>query len=276
MYQTDWFTLPHPADGHYAAIGDVHGCAHLLRPALEHLDRSLPSSASVVLLGDLIDRGPATLECLDLARAGCGGRRMIVLGGNHESMLLSGLFEEDQDLRFGATVIWYRNGGAAVLDEVNVPGIGIPDGAQLAAALGAERVEFLKSMLPHHRAGQVLFTHAGLNPDLELAAQLAQPVMDFRAVMEAEDGEDLSMRWVRKGWVGLDRPLSETRIGEDLFVVYGHTIQEDGVLMTRCQAGIDVGSFKTGRLCISEVDHDRIRFQLVSARPEPASVAEPG
>ena len=88
--------------------------------------------------------------------------------------------------------------------------------------------------------------------------------MDFTSI----EGEDYhtSMRWIRHPWVGFEGSLKDTAIGEDLFVVYGHTIQK-GVLLTRCQAGIDLGAFARGILCVSEIDHDRMRFHFMDVEP---------
>lgn len=261
---TDWMAAPQTADGHYAAIADVHGCRDLLARAFDRLDADLPSGGQIVLLGDLIDRGPDSLGALDLAIAGCGGRKVHALAGNHESMLCSALFEPHPDHKFGGAFFWMRNGGDTVLGELDARGL--PCGAELEALFGQKRVDFLKSMLPHHRAGQVLFAHAGLDPEVSLAAQLAQPVMDFGPL--ADGAQDrTSMRWIREPWVGFNRPLSTTPIGEDLFVIYGHTIQK-GVLLTPCQAGTDLGSFSTGMLCVTEIDHDRMRFHFVGPQPE--------
>lgn len=254
--------MPVAAEGHFAAIGDVHGRSDLLKATFDRLDASLPSSAEIVLLGDLIDRGPDSLGTLDLAMAGCGGRTIRALAGNHEGMLLAGIFEPDPDIAFGSAFLWARNGGSEVIEEAGASGW--PSGQELADAIGAERVAFLKSMLPHHRSGNVLFAHAGIDPRQGLASQLAQTIMDFTSI----EGEDYhtSMRWIRDPWVGYPGSLEDTAIGEDLFVVYGHTIQK-GVLLTRCQAGIDLGAYKRGVLGVCEIDHDRMRFHFMEVEP---------
>lgn len=267
---TDWMAAPQAADGHYAAIADVHGCRDLLARAFDRLDDALPTDGQIVLLGDLIDRGPDSLGTLDLAIAGCGGRKIYPICGNHESMVHSALFEPDPDHKFGGAYFWMRNGGSTVLAELEARGL--PCGAELEGLFGPARVAFLKSMLPHHRAGQVLFAHAGLDPDQTLVAQLAQPVMDFGPLANGAQ-ERTSMRWIREPWVGFNQPLHRTSIREDLFVVYGHTIQK-GVLLTPCQAGTDLGAFMTGTLCVTEIDHDRMRFHFVGPQPEPVEVPE--
>lgn len=87
------------------AIGDVHGAYEGLVSVLmaaDLVDRDLSwsgDSAHLVMLGDLVDRGPRSRDVLDLVRRlqeearRAGGRVHVVLG-NHEAMVLTG------DLRY--------------------------------------------------------------------------------------------------------------------------------------------------------------------------------
>jgi serine/threonine protein phosphatase 1 len=96
------------------AIGDVHGCASLLREAIwPHLG----SGAELIFLGDLIDRAPEAdgdLQVLELVQElqahsdtyGLAG--VTVLRGNHEQMLLDALAEDEPG---EATELWEWNGG---------------------------------------------------------------------------------------------------------------------------------------------------------------------
>src|SRR5580698_7607880 len=69
-------------NGRLIAIGDIHGC-HL--EFAEMLDRlELERADRLVLLGDLVNRGPDSGKVLDLARQ----HRAISLLGNHELRLL--------------------------------------------------------------------------------------------------------------------------------------------------------------------------------------------
>jgi len=69
-------------NGRLIAIGDIHGC-HL--EFAEILDRIEPTRDDrIVLLGDLVNRGPDSCRVLDLARQ----NHTISLLGNHELRLL--------------------------------------------------------------------------------------------------------------------------------------------------------------------------------------------
>ena len=75
-------------------IGDVHGCA----TALEQLVGLLPPTDRLVLLGDVINRGPAIEEAMELAWELVDSGRGIWLMGNHEKKLLEALGSQSGDL----------------------------------------------------------------------------------------------------------------------------------------------------------------------------------
>ena len=65
--------------GNVWAIGDVHGHADTLEALLESLN--LDSMDRVVLLGDLVDRGPKSCEVIRIARE---NPQIFCVLGNHE------------------------------------------------------------------------------------------------------------------------------------------------------------------------------------------------
>jgi len=67
-------------------IGDVQGCADELHHLLAQIDASSPNS-QLVFVGDLVNRGPASLQTLRLVKA-MGSRARMVLG-NHDLHLLA-------------------------------------------------------------------------------------------------------------------------------------------------------------------------------------------
>jgi serine/threonine protein phosphatase 1 len=68
--------------GRLIAIGDVHGCHLELADLISKLE--LGRDDRLVLLGDLVNRGPDSCKVLDIARA----NKAISLLGNHELRLL--------------------------------------------------------------------------------------------------------------------------------------------------------------------------------------------
>lgn len=80
-------------------VGDLHGCFARLMTALR--ERKFDPYQDLLLsVGDLIDRGPQSAECLDLLRC----RWFYAVRGNHEQMALEVL--EGNDM-----MLWGMNGG---------------------------------------------------------------------------------------------------------------------------------------------------------------------
>jgi serine/threonine protein phosphatase 1 len=81
-------------------VGDLHGCFNRLMAQLEelHFDRERDLLISV---GDLIDRGPQSLECLELIRE----EWFACVRGNHEQMAIEAMTGKTDGL------LWFHNGG---------------------------------------------------------------------------------------------------------------------------------------------------------------------
>ncbi|PXW48146.1 serine/threonine protein phosphatase 1 [Erwinia sp. AG740] len=85
---------------HIFVVGDLHGCYPLLMAALEPAGFDTGCDL-LVSVGDVIDRGPQSLACLDLLQQPwCRAVR-----GNHEQMALDALNDA------GCIALWRANGG---------------------------------------------------------------------------------------------------------------------------------------------------------------------
>ena len=69
--------------GRLIAIGDIHGCYREFEDLLEKLE--LEKHDRVILLGDLVNRGPDSAKVIALARK----HARLALLGNHELRLLN-------------------------------------------------------------------------------------------------------------------------------------------------------------------------------------------
>src|SRR5476649_699468 len=78
--------------GRLIAIGDIHGCHNEFFELLNQLE--LKDGDRVVLLGDLVNRGPDSTKVIDLARA-VGATALL---GNHELRLLK--FRKTADRKY--------------------------------------------------------------------------------------------------------------------------------------------------------------------------------
>lgn len=133
------------------AIGDVQGCNTELQALLAQL-RFNGASDRLWFVGDLVNRGPASLEVLRFVR-GLGGRAVVVLG-NHDLHLLC------------VAAGYARKRDDDTLDEL----LSAPDAAQL--------LDWLRTRpLMHVEAGHAM-VHAGLLPQwsIENASSFAREV----------------------------------------------------------------------------------------------------
>ena len=84
------------------AIGDIHGRADLLAQIFARIDAHEAYRPAVrpvhVLLGDYIDRGPASREVLDLLIKRTRAHEAVCLKGNHELAML-GFLQQPAHLR---------------------------------------------------------------------------------------------------------------------------------------------------------------------------------
>ncbi|HEX4952888.1 MAG TPA: symmetrical bis(5'-nucleosyl)-tetraphosphatase [Thermoanaerobaculia bacterium] len=141
------------------AIGDVHGCWASLQALLGEI-RFDPRSDRLWLVGDLVNRGPASAQVLRWARD--LDDRLVVVLGNHDLNLLA--------MAAGVVAARPVDNSVHVLDA--------PDAPELIAWLGRRPVM--------HREVDFVMVHAGLLP----AWSLPEAERWARAVEEALAGPD--------------------------------------------------------------------------------------
>ena len=154
------------------AIGDVHGrhdlMVALLGKIVEDANRfSDDRRPKIVFLGDYIDRGDHGAEVIEslMSLSTGAGDGVVILRGNHEDALLGFLsspLSGQQWLDFGARQTLANYGvrqptGKPSVDEL------YDIRAALSAAMGSH-IDFLKRLPCYDRDGDVIFTHAGLDP----------------------------------------------------------------------------------------------------------------
>lgn len=220
-----------------AAIGDLHGRIDLLQRVGLLLDRFATDSRRRLIeiyLGDYLDRGPNPRAVIDylIDRSTKTDRQVICLAGNHETMLMDAL-EDDEQFR-----AWLQLGGETTLRSYGIPfGNKRGDTAiarhALAAALPASHRRFLASLPTQYAHGGFFFTHAGVKPGVPLDRQKTRDLL-----------------WIRE-------PFLSTSVGFGATVVHGHTPSARPVFRLN-RIGIDTGAYQTGLLTCLLVTSDGV------------------
>ena len=235
---------PSVPDGErYYVIGDIHGRCDLLDQLIEAIERDDAASgaadSTVILLGDLIDRGPESARVVETARKWGKRRRVHCIAGNHEEMFLESFTDREMlrhFLKHGGreTVLSYgikrKRYNELTMKELQV---------ELNDLVPKKHSKFLERMENMVVAGDYVFVHAGINPK--------------RAI---DDQKQSDLRWIRERFLKHDEPFSHV-------IVHGHTIFEE-IDHTDHRIGIDTGAFRTGNLTALVLEGDTRR--VIQAR----------
>lgn len=211
------------------AIGDIHGRADLFAELIERIRADAAARPvghlTLILLGDLVDRGPQSAEVVERAIAlhhEFPDVRLLI--GNHEECFLAALTGDVRRLRYfmriggEATVRSYWNSEAS-LTESSFEEVA----ERLPSMVPQSHVEFLGSGEDFITIGDYVFVHAGIRPGVPLERQ-----------------ELMDLRWIR------DEFLNDER-DHGAMIIHGHTIQDE---VDECanRIGIDTGAYKSGVL----------------------------
>jgi serine/threonine protein phosphatase 1 len=232
-------------------VGDVHGRADLLMKLMGFMQRharARGAQARYTFLGDLIDRGMESRECLDIAVSTVSAHEgSVMLLGNHEHMMLDAI---DSNGKSDLSGSWAINGGMATVESY----------AGKNNIRGFFRV--LKEECPHHvealrsaplmveRHG-LLAVHAGIDPKADLASQGVKILTGIR---------DKFLDYVDP----TQRP-----------VIHGHEIIGHRPEVTENRISIDTGAHKYGRLTACIVDPDTWEVSFAQSTETGSRYIEP-
>ncbi len=172
--------------GRTIAISDIHGCDTALTLLLKEL--SIQETDTVVILGDVIDRGPGSRQCIEQLLALRKQCRLVLLMGNHEEML----FDAMQNGRWADS--WLLYGGREFLDSYGGDFNRIP----------VEHLDFLRNGKDYFATDSTIFVHGFLRWNVPVEQESAR-----------------YLRWERYR-PGLPPHVSGKR------VICGHTAQSEG------------------------------------------------
>ncbi|WP_043587508.1 metallophosphoesterase [Geminisphaera colitermitum] len=207
-------------NGRIITIGDIHGCHQEFADLLQ-LIAPTPTDR-IILLGDLVNRGPDSSRVIDLARQ----HRAISLLGNHEARLL----------------LWKRTGDRSGLKEADLLTI---------ERLRPEDWLYLQTMQLTHYIPELntVCVHGGFLPNEPWQKQPASVVTRIQVIDAAGRPRKRS-------------ECPEGQLWADLwngppFVIYGHTPRPD-VYKLKWSIGLDTGCAMGGQLTACILPEKRI------------------
>lgn len=201
--------------GDVIAVGDIHGRYDLFSSFLNHVRGT---ESTVVLLGDLIDRGPQSLEVLEKVRSllddphseGLEGFHCLM--GNHEWMMIDAYEGPTSSVN-----LWIENGA----DYGRMPEI-------------LKHTSWVRELPIFLTIGEILFVHAGIFPGHDPSESI-------------QEGRTESLLWIREPFLKFG-PMFKSWNSNLKKVVFGHT--PESVLPYFIPEGvcIDTAAYSSGIL----------------------------
>ena len=170
-------------------VGDIHGHLRTLRALIHRLN--LQEEDRVVLLGDMIDRGPDSAGVVEYVRQ---HPQIIAIKGNHEQMAIQSLQATNIEL----DSVWMAKGGASTWGSYIVAAKGDLHRAKLTFA---EDCAWLADLPSHIVLDDWRLVHAGYHPRVDLDNQ-----------------DEKTLLWIRRAFFKHDAALDEKRC-----ILFGHT-----------------------------------------------------
>lgn len=203
--------------GPFDIIGDIHGCADELEELLDQLGYvrcepathdpgwsnlcySHPDGRKAVFVGDLVDRGPRTVDSLSIARNMVEAGSALCVPGNHDVKLLRKLRGKDVRITHGLAE------SLADIESISEDELG-PFRKQL--------IDFIDGLVSHYVLddGKLVVAHAGMKQEMQ--GRGSGKVREFALYGETTGETDEFGLPVRHNWAAEYRGSA--------MVVYGHT-----------------------------------------------------
>lgn len=227
------------------AIGDVHGCARLLKRLLSVIRNDAEKQGTVlrvIFLGDIIDHGPDSRLAMDqVCRTLEDWPSSRLILGNHDNFLLEFMTVDVIDMsRFDTWVA--RQGGLATLISYGLEDFDSNDAmAEYFRDAYQSHIDLLKSADRIIFDRKFAFVHAGIDPSLPIEQQNLRDLM-----------------WIREPFLQFEGALSH-------IVVHGHTPNKEFKPVVRSnRIGIDTWAFHSGKLSCLAISPDQENLRIIS------------
>lgn len=161
---------------HIWVIGDVHGYANVLARLIEKL--KLGVDDHVVLLGDMIDRGPNSYGVIEQVRL---NPNIHSLKGNHEDMMISAYEEINKGLSGIDTQVWANCGGLHTTLSF------VKEFGEEAGSVMGEVAMWMRELPSQIVLNGYRLVHAGYSPGLDIEFQSDSEMLYIRGEFHLHD-----------------------------------------------------------------------------------------
>jgi len=190
---------------------------------------------SIVLLGDLIDRGQDSRGVIEYWKSFTHPTvKTYHLLGNHEEMFVRVMKGETHLLKS-----WVKYGGYQCLHSYGLDPDKLllqdPDIALIAMKkhIPSSHIKFLETGYDKLEFGNYCLVHAGVDPAVPIAEQTTQ-----------------ALRWMREPFLSWKKPL-------DMKIIHGHTITK-GIEIKSHRIGVDTGAYKSKVLSCVCIEDEKL------------------
>jgi len=143
------------------AVGDIHGRFDLLKvmhKLITEDSETREGPYTIIFIGDYIDRGPESCQVIKfLLSKPFKGFNHIFLKGNHEQMMIDEITSYEATEKLNSNSMWLYNGGIQTLNSYKQ---GFKD------PIITKHVKWMKTLKVTHKQDNILFVHAGINPEV--------------------------------------------------------------------------------------------------------------
>jgi serine/threonine protein phosphatase 1 len=207
-------------------IPDLHGRRDLLDSAFDRIaDHAAGAPATIILLGDYIDRGPDSRQVLErLIGFRSAQFRLIPLKGNHEEMMWQACN------KLADPNWWIDNGGDTTLGSYRELEVGAD---RATIVVPRSHLRWVADLALMHVDQHRVYVHAGVDPAIPLYQQRERTLL----------------------WKLYPQGYSQGHGRRH--VVHGHQANPEAPIVTHGKTSLDSLAWKTGRLVVGIFDDDQ-------------------
>jgi serine/threonine protein phosphatase 1 len=200
------------------AMPDIHGRFDLLLAGLAKISAHADGrAATLVMLGDYVDRGPDSCRVIDhLTTWQSSDLRLVTLKGNHEEMMWQTCTELPDPAR------WIANGGDRTLISYGQS----PNEPLNLLVVPRAHLDWIAKLPLLHVDRYRVYVHAAVDPTRSL---------------DRQDPRTLLWKRYREAY---DAPF------ENRHIVHGHQARVSGPIAMKHRTNLDTMAWKTGRLVV--------------------------